>query len=443
MRSENERSQDYLVNNGTQPQSGQNENTQAPYRLFTPGFAPSISGGTPTQVGSQVRTPQGPDLQRQKFRATNRQISENRPVDFNLGIVNEAKNKGFSDLQNKFKTASDSIGKNVPDTSDFLPDYQKAKAGDALALTKTTQRLNTPLAFNQNNISTTAEDSSIDYLRAPSQAAFLNELAKSRGGGLSGINRLEAAILERSGAGRDRFNQGRKEIENDIYFQEQNLNNLLFSQNLARNQDYTSKVQNIRGMAEGERGNINSLISQRIADYKNRDVSGEVNPIIEKARALAEAEGLGGYFNNSFDSNSFVDRDLTREEAAQGDEAKRFNDLADMLGGRDAPMMSRGRDPGVQENALISRLLEEARGGRQTAIDRADEAARQAQKEAERLEALAQFEEQQRIEQERVSRAEMSPYGPEGDPEGRNTIDARDSGFGKTLGRFGNWLSGK
>jgi hypothetical protein len=351
---QNNRSQDYLVTNQAQ---GQNQNTQQPLRLSTPSYTANafdIRGGT----GGNSTAPMQ-DLTRQRMKAQKRQVTENRPVDFNVNLQStKARTQG--DLSGQFNDQSTALAKRMPQVNEFLPDFTKAIENDSEeAQQRTAQRLTGNLSeYVTPNIDTGADDEMQAFLGKGGVDAFLTQLQRERGGGLSGVNRLDAAILGYSGAGQNAFDRARGELS-QVANQRFGLQDQLRQRAAEQDTQYKSAQEQLLGAVKQRQADFDTTIAQRQQDYRNRDVSAELASAIEKARIQAATGGFADYFPGGLGGNEqFVNRELTREQALEAPETRQYNDLMDLLGGNAIQTQARG--PSIREDALIASLLAEA-----------------------------------------------------------------------------------
>jgi hypothetical protein len=354
-----DRSQDYLV--GNQSQNG-NQNTLQAFNLNAPSYSPNVRSGG----GGSANIPSlNKDFRRQSFNARQRQVMENRPVNFELKNNQDQKTRAGTELYNQFTSGLDKVNKREgTNFQDFLPDFQKAfEKDDEEAQQRTAQRLNNSLAsFTPEQVKTNALDDQMAFMSAPTKEAFLTELLAQRQSGLTGSNRLDAAILDASGVGRMAFEAERQKVGDEINFMTKNYNDGIRQRLQSQEAEYKQAQDALRGSDIANRDVYDNLIKQRQDEYKNRDVTKELLPVIEKARQEAARLGNDKYFQGGGAGLSvaqpFVDRELSKEEAFNVEEARRYNDLMDLLGGNAIQRID--RQPSFQENSIISALLAEA-----------------------------------------------------------------------------------
>lgn len=349
-----QRSQDYLVNS---PGQDQNQDTQRSYRLAG-GPSVSFSGG-------QVRSAQAfqgaqsnvPDRARQSFRTRERQIRENRPIDFTLKGTESAKQNIQSDIVGQGLEQERRLAEGAPKLDEFLPDYSKALGGDQGALQRTGERLQGSYKAKEvAPIQATEGQAFLDFLREPSQEAFHTELTKQRGGTF-GVNALDAAILQASGKGSDAFTQAKRDIGqvyNLIPQTEQRLRGI--EQN--REKRYGDLVSQIKGQLTTDEKGMHADAQKEMAGYRGRDFNAILQQISnEIAQKNPELKG----FLNNINPNvyePFIDRDLSFEETLDPREVTRYNAIAELLGTSPVQAVSRGQE--FNRDKIVNAMLGEA-----------------------------------------------------------------------------------
>lgn len=330
------------------------------YKLTSP---LNIRGGQSfASTAAQAAQPRQPDRGRQMFRTRERQIRENRPLDFTVQ-TRPTTERVRADIVGQFGRQQKEMADTGPQIGEFLPDFEKGIAGDAQALARTGQRLQTPYQQREvEPISTAAGDTLRDFLAQDGRDAFQTELGRQRAGTF-GLNALDAAILEASGLGAQKFEQARGEL-GASYRDIPKLTQQIRDAEAERAKQYASAVSDIRSQAQAyeqamrEKGQIESEI------YANRDISPDIRRAIEQAKLLSPdyAPFIGDYESlksAGLDFEPFVDRELTFEETLQPDQAARYNALAEVLGLQ--PVQSIAPERAMNEDAIIQAILAAAR----------------------------------------------------------------------------------
>lgn len=328
-----------------------------------------------------------PDMYRTKFRATERQIEENQPGQIGMNFVRDAKSRGQADIDKQYKDASENVAKAGPDTSQFMPAFQQSLTGNAEARSKTADNLRAFLPeYKPMDIDTAMEDEAQSLLGQQNRGGFLTALMNERGGGLSGANRLDAAVLERSGEGRRQFEEGRRQLAG-FADQGKALQGQLTGQYDQKKADLKAAQDAILGAVGQESGKLRSKADQRIAEQT------QALPIEEIAAIKAEAQAMRPDLRVSDlqDYQPYLDRDLSFEEALSGADADTFNYLSELAG--KGPTLFRGQDPTVNRASLLNAFIQEG----QNFKSRSEEQAREAIRAKTRAEENRKQEEHKKI----------------------------------------------
>lgn len=348
------RSQDYLVDGMGQDQ---NQRQDQPYRLASP---INIRGGQSfASTAAQQAQPQQPDRARQQFRTRERQIRENRPIDFTVDVAPTTK-RIKADIAGQATTQKQKLAEGE-DISQFLPDFEKALAGDAGALQRTGQRLNTEYQQREiEPIQSFAGESLAQFLAEPSQDAYQTALTKQRAGTF-GLNALDAAILGASGQGAQSFEKARQEL-GGAFSEIPGITKGLREQEAQRARDYAAAVSDMRNKAQAYEQQMRAQADLEAKQYAERSVTDEIAKIYEQARALAPDKSEFIRYGD-VDVRPFVDRDLTFAETLDEQEAQRYNAIAELLGLN--PVQSMKPSQTMNQDAIMQAILANA-GNKQT-----------------------------------------------------------------------------
>lgn len=331
-----------------------NQDSQRSYRLSTPSV--SFTGGQRTTAETpRASEPQeSPDRSRQIFRATNRQIRENRPLDFTLGELQQERQRLSADIAGQAERQRRQLAETAPKLDEFLPDYEKALAGDQGAIQATGQRLQNE--FTPREVAPIRADAGAygQFLRDPSQEAFQTELYRQRGG-TYGLNALDAAILAASGRGAQVFQRGRQQLAS-AYDVVPQIESELRQQEAQRQADYNATIQALRNRVMADEAAMREQAQSEIEAYRNRDVQAELDRIVEQTKLLNPQ--LAGYFGRNVNLDPFVDRELTFAETLDPEEARRYNVIAELLG--QAPVGRLDPEAGINQDLVIAALVAEA-----------------------------------------------------------------------------------
>lgn len=366
-----------------------------------------------------------PNMYQTKFKAFNRQVEENQPGQLSLRFVDEARTKGLADIENQAKEQSEAVGKSGPNVSEFLPTFQKSLEGDQGARAQTAQNLQSFLPeFRKSEIDTAMEDDAMNLLGQQNRAGYLTALLGERGG-LFGQNALDAAILDRSGAGRKMFEQGRAQLAGmtDIGNQKEAAIKRQYDQKAAELQSVKDAIlsqvtQNLGGLDEKAR--------QKIAQASKTMPLDEIQAIVKEAQAMRPDLPI----QELADYSPFVDRELSFEEALSGADADTFNYLASLAGKNQVNF--RSQDPSVDRSKLLRALLDQgqtkATAERQAQLDKVKAEAK-SQEDKKKSDYSRQLEIQklkaQIKEMERPSNGSVSPLAGGYRPNASPQIEAR------------------
>lgn len=295
-----------------------------------------------------------PDMYRTKFRAYERQVQENQPGQIGMSFVEQAKSKGQADIAEQFKKASEGVAKVGPDTSQFMPVFQQSVGGNQEARSKTAENLRAYLPeYKPMEIDTAMEDEAQALLGQQNRGGYLTALMNERGGGLSGANRLDAAILERSGAGRQQFEEGRRQLAG---FADQGdvMEKQLAGQYDQKKADLKKAQDAILWAVGQESAKLRDLAEGNIAKQARAMPWNEIEAIRQEAAAARP----GLFIPDLPDYSPFIDRQLSFEEALSGADADTYNYLSSLAGKN--PTLFRAQDPSVNRAALLNALLANA-----------------------------------------------------------------------------------
>lgn len=342
------RSQDFLVRGmGEDEPQQQNQG----YRLNVPSFS---GGQSFASTAAQRAQPKQPDRSRQQFRTRERQIRENRPIDFTVDVSPTVKRikadiAGQATAQRQKLAESDDI-------SQFLPDFEKAIAGDAGALQRTGQRLNTEYQQREfEPIQSFEGESLAQFLAEPSTDAYQTALTKQRAGTF-GLNALDAAILGASGAGAQSFETARQEL-GGAFSEIPGIRQAIKEQEEQRARDYAIAVSDIRNKAQAYEQQMRAQADLEAKQYAERSVTDEIAKLYEQAQALAPDKSR--FINyGDVDVRPFIDRDLTFAETLDEQEEQRYNAIAELLGLN--PVQAMKPAPTMNKDAIIQAILANA-----------------------------------------------------------------------------------
>jgi hypothetical protein len=295
-----------------------------------------------------------PDMYRTKFRATERQIQENQPGQIGMNFVEQAKSKGQADINEQYKGASEGVGKMGPDVSQFMPVFQQSVGGNQEARSKTAENLRAFMPeYKPMDIDAAMEDEAQALLGQQNRGGYLSALLAERGGGLSGANRLDAAILDRSGAGRQQFEEGRKQLAG---FADQGdvMEKQLTGQYDQKKADLKKAQDAILWAAGQESTKLKDLAEGNIAKQARAMPWGDIESIKQEAKTMRPELTI---FDLP-DYSPFLDRNLSFEEALSGADADTYNYLSSLTGKN--PTLFRAQDPTVNRSALLNALLANA-----------------------------------------------------------------------------------
>lgn len=352
-----QRSQDFLVD---QDNFNGNQNTRQSINLTTP----RMSG-----TGGQTYVPQRQevDKSRQQFRTRNRQIRENRPVDFTVQQVEPAYQRIQSDLRAKAEEQIRDLAETAPKVEEFLPDYQKALTGDQEAIMRTGQRLQQEqfVPREVKPIYSTEGAALQDFLKQSGPEAYQTELSRQRGN-VYGLNALDAAILGYTGAGSEAFGEARQRL-GSAYDIVPELTKQIRDTEAQKAIAYQSAIEDLRNQILQDEAAMRAQAESEIEAYKNRDVTmaspeiadlfntlSEQNP--ELARFIRPRVRFG--YSRPIDFEPFVDRDMTFAETLDPQEYQRYNVLAELLG--TAPVQQTTPEAPINMDRIVPFLLEEA-----------------------------------------------------------------------------------
>ena len=311
-----------------------------------------------------------PDMYRTKFRATERQIQENQPGQIGMNFVEQAKSKGQADINEQYKNASEGVGKMGPDVSQFMPVFQQSVGGNQEARSKTAENLRAFMPeYKPMDIDTAMEDEAQALLGQQNRGGYLSALLAERGGGLSGANRLDAAILDRSGAGRQQFEEGRKQLAG---FADQGdvMEKQLTGQYDKKKADLKAAQDAILEAVGLESGKLRSKADQKIAAQTQALPLEEIAAIKKEAQAMRPDLRV----SDLQDYQPYLDRNLSFEEALSGADAETYNYLSELAG--KGPTLFRSQDPNVNRAALLNAFIQEAQDFKARSEEQAREAIR-------------------------------------------------------------------
>ncbi len=347
------RSQDYLISGVGEDQPQQQNQA---YRLNVPSF----TGGQSFASTATQQKQQTPDRARQQFRTRERQIRENRPVDFAVE-TKPTTQRVKADIAGQAFNLEQELSKSAPKIEEFLPDFEKALKGDEEALQRTGQRLQTPYEQREiEPITSYAGTGLADFLSREGVDAYQTELARQRAG-TYGLNALDAAILGASGMGAKAFNIARNEL-GKAYEDIPSITNRLTEQEAKRANDYSLAIADMTRRAQEERAKIEeqARIEQEI--FKNRDISKDIEDILLRSKQASPdvAPYIGTYemLPAGLDINPYIDRELTFEETLDEQEAQRYNAIAELLGF--SPVQRATPESAINEEALMQAILADA-----------------------------------------------------------------------------------
>lgn len=292
-----------------------------------------------------------PNAYRNKFNAFNRQVEENQPGQINMSFVDRSKSAAEADIASKKQAGAETVGKMGPDISTFLPTFQKSMGDDVAARQATAANLKAYLPeYKPAEIDTAMEDEAMNLLNQQNRAGYLTALMEGRGGGLSGANRLDAAILDRSGAGRQMFEQGRQKLAGytDVgNAAEAELAKMYEDKKsqLKTAQDRLIDAINKERLGLTEKGEGVMASQSRVMPWA------DIEAVKEEARKVNPALPI---FDLK-DYAPFLDRNVSFEESLSGPEADQYNYLAELLGR--SPTLFRKQDPLVNREALLRAFL--------------------------------------------------------------------------------------
>jgi hypothetical protein len=326
-------------------------------------------------------------MYRNKFNAFNRQVEENKPTQIDMSFVDRTKSAADADISTQNKAGSETVGKMGPDISTFLPTFQNSLGDNAEARNATANNLKAYLPeYKPAEIDTAMEDEAMSLLGQQNRAGYLTALMENRGGGMSGANRLDAAILDRSGAGRQAFEQGRQKLSGytDMGNAAETELNAQYEGKKGALKDAQNKlIEAIGGAKQG----LTDKGQAAITAAQSRAI-----PLEEIAAIKQEAQRINPNLPivDLKDYSPFIDREMSFEESLSGADADQYNYLAELLG--KSPTMFRQQDPGVNREGLLRALLQEADAQRQ----REEKAARDA------MAGKATAQEQRKKDEQRV-----------------------------------------
>lgn len=292
-----------------------------------------------------------PDMYRTKFRAFERQLEETRPGQIGMNFVNEAKSKGQADIDQQYKSGSEGIAKTGPDTSQFMPVFQQSVGGNQEARSKTAENLRAFLPeYKPMEIDTAMEDEAMSLLGQQNRGGFLTALMNERGGGLSGANRLDAAVLERSGEGKRQFEEGRKQLAG--FADQGDVKEKQLVGEYDKKKEDLKRAQDAILYAVGQE-------STKLRDLAEGNIAKQARAMpwneIEAVKQEAKAARPGLFIPDLPDYSPFLDRQMSFEEALSGADADTYNYLSSLAGKN--PTLFRAQDPTVNRAALLNALL--------------------------------------------------------------------------------------
>jgi len=386
------RTQDYLL-------GGVGEQRNEPNQPSAPRIS-YATGGTGTVFGGAKR--QTPDLSRTAFKARERQITENAPKQLDLSFLNTEINRALADVREQGTKQLDVLAKAGGKLSDYLPDLSKAVlSSDEQAMQTVAQRLAAPTQqYTTENVSTAYDDALLNYLRGANKETFQDALIKQRGGGgLLGMNRLDAAILARSGQAREALNKKRREVES-IAGTEGMYNRTIAGEKAAAEKRYADTTKQIKDYLQQQAKATEGDIERTVQQYKDRDmrVAKELAKAETIERLRRENPEVLPFIGGATDIERFIDREMTREEATSAKQAEILNNVAKLLGTGQI-YGTRAQEALYDQNALLNYLREFGQRGltaEQAAIKARQEQIAEAQRKAEA----------QRIREEEKIRAE-------------------------------------
>jgi hypothetical protein len=311
----------------------------------------ALSGSSPIQ----------PNRYRTRFNAFERQVKENDAGKLNLNFAETARTKALDDLDQKAGKQSEAIAGSGPDTSTFLPTFQASLGGEkgtskSAAQNATAENLRAFMPeFQATDIDTAMEDDALSALGQKDRAGYLNALMLERGGGLSGMNQLDAAILDKSGAGRRQFDEARKSLvgmteRGDAKEAE------LKGQYDKKSSDLEAAKKSLIEAIGGEASGLETAGQKKIQDLINRAITPEeIEAIMQEAKAIRPDLDITHLNEGVYEP--FIDRQMGFDETLSGDDAEKYNYLMELMG-KD-PVNFRESDPFVNRAGLLSKFLDE------------------------------------------------------------------------------------